>query len=287
MISRFLITRSCAVWTWQESDHFESHAVWYKSKMGLYHQSITVSMDAPALHCVCMTEIKTVYSAQHKHIEIDIVMSTAGFWLALQQEHLSRPGAQITKSPVDQCVLPSNECAVNMINVIRLTVYPPFISSYFPSLHLLTSFTLCPLSYFLLLTFLSRLLSTCPLVCRWDLLRELQSHRGVQAMHTMYRSDAAGDALHRLQRRHLHLQLQLLLQHHVWPLRALHGVPCRTGRVLSLRAQSRHGVWGVHGWYLLWPGELPRTLPALCHLRWGNGNTAGWVHADARLCLLQ
>ncbi len=92
------------------------------------------SVDAPALHSVCMTEIKAVYSAQHKHIGIDIVMSTAGFWLSHQQEHLSCPGAQITKSPVDQCVLPSNECAVNMINVIRLTVYPPVYLLVFPAL---------------------------------------------------------------------------------------------------------------------------------------------------------
>lgn len=87
----------------------------------VYHQPEHV--DAPALHSVCRTEIKAVYSAQHKHVGINTVMSAAGFRLAPRQEHLSSPAAQITKSPVDQCVLISNECAVNTINVIRLIVY--------------------------------------------------------------------------------------------------------------------------------------------------------------------
>lgn len=96
---------------------------------------IPASASGSSMHLLwaqCRAEIKALYSAQHKHVGIDIVMSAAGSRPALQQEHLSRPGAQITKSPADQCVLLSNECAVNMINVIRLTVYPPVYLLRFP-----------------------------------------------------------------------------------------------------------------------------------------------------------
>lgn len=58
-----------------------------------------------------------------KYIEINIIMSTAGFGFILSKSTLVVP-EHISESPVDQCVLRSNECAVNMINVISLTVYP-------------------------------------------------------------------------------------------------------------------------------------------------------------------
>lgn len=68
---------------------------WWLLKTGFQWKDV----DAPAFHSPRMTEIKAVYSAQHKHSGIDIIMSTAGFWLAPQQEHLSCPEAQITKEP--------------------------------------------------------------------------------------------------------------------------------------------------------------------------------------------
>lgn len=160
-----------------------------------------------------------------------------------------------------------------------------FISSYFllsPSSNLLYFLPLLsfPPSHFSVSS-----PSTCPLICRWDLLRELQSHRAVQALHRVHRPDADEDALHRLQRCHLHLQLQLFLQYDVRPMRTVYGVPGRPGGVCALRTRSRHGVWGVYGRYLLWPGKLPRPLPALHHLWWGNWEAAGCVHTNQWLCL--
>lgn len=84
---------------------------------------ITMVMHSSTL---CVSEIQAVYSAEHKHSQINTIMSAAGFWLRPRPEHLSRPPAQITTNPADQCVLPFNNATVNMINV---TLYAPFSSS--------------------------------------------------------------------------------------------------------------------------------------------------------------
>lgn len=121
----------------------------------------------------------------------------------------------------------------------------------------------------------SQLVAQCgnflPSDFRWNLFRKLQSHREMPGLHTMHRSIPHGHALHRLQRRHLRVQLWLLLQ---WPLSevwAVHQMSGGSRHVPQLWARPRHDLWGVRRRHLFGPGKFSGTMHTLHHLWWRAG----------------
>lgn len=110
-----------------------------------------------------------------------------------------------------------------------------------------------------------------PFPFRWNLLRKLQPHREMSALHRMHRSIPHEGALHRLKWRHLCVQLWLLFEHIVREVWTLHQMSWRPRHAVQLRVWPRHGVWGVQRWHLLGPGKFSGALHPLHHL-WRGGN---------------
>lgn len=110
---------------------------------------------------------------------------------------------------------------------------------------------------------------------RWDVLRKLQSHRDVSALHVMQQSRGPAPhegALHGLKRRHLRVQLWLLPEWNHRAVWTLHRVSHGWGYAIQLWLWSWHGVRGVQWRHILGPGELTGALHPLQYLRRG-GNT--------------
>lgn len=109
---------------------------------------------------------------------------------------------------------------------------------------------------------------------RWDVLRKLQPHRGVSALHVVQWSRGSAPhegALHWFQWRHLRVQLRLLHERDHGAVRALHRVPGGWRHAVQLRVWPWHDMWGVRWRHVLGPGELSGALHPLRHLRGRRG----------------
>lgn len=110
---------------------------------------------------------------------------------------------------------------------------------------------------------------------RRDILRKLQSHRDVSALHVVQRPRGPAPhegALHGLKWRHLRVQLWLLPEWNHTAVWTLHRVSRGPGYAVQLWLWSWHDVRGVRRRrHVLGPGELSGALHPLRHLRrWAN-----------------